>query len=241
MTERYSPPVEDLPQEQIASMHEQAERLFLNGTMRFGGPSPGHYDARDRNSVRYVADTDLVTVVCPTVRLFEQPADGILPMHKTDLPKLLIDSPLPPTDRWPNTYIRHTFLLPRGGRSNLLGAEEVAEDGPGYEHSVSAVHFTEKGEPEEEIELAILGRLSAGADQQADEGEARLTFGQLRSFHESQLSELARVYPDYARLMRPDWAPDYCMERIAGLVGLTAADEVGCDPNPYIRRVETES
>ena len=228
MNERYSLPAEHLPEEQVASIHEQAERLFVGGTMRFGGSSPGHYDSRVINSVRYADNSELITVKSPDY-------------HMTWL-KLSIDSPLPPTQRWPNTYIRHTLLVPRGGRTNLLEPDADSDDS--YVHSVSVVHFSEEGELEEEIETAILDRLSTITDKGGkEEGqqEVEQVFGQLESFQEGQLSDLRRVYPDYDQLMRSDWTLDYCAERIAMLAGLTATDEVGCAPNPYIRRVEAAS
>jgi hypothetical protein len=198
MNERATPPEAHLSKDQAEILYEQGERLFLSGTFRFGGAGEGSYEHFLRNRIRYRLDDELIDLSSPGTGYEATPPRIVII-------SFAIETPLPPTKAWPNTYVQHSYVISKLGWEDLIGAR--------YRYFVAINEYSPEGEFNGDPQGS-----SRGADLQAYKIEA-----------------IQRAYPDYAQLLRERWVTDKFGDSLNRLARLSLMDEVGCEPNPYVR------
>jgi hypothetical protein len=224
--------------EEANEFHRQAVRLFKDGLRMFDNPFT-NYEAktddhhktgikgmRYKDRLRPGAIVTLVESGDLQGLLQEQDDSGLLP-----IPAVTIDTPLPPTSKWPNSYVRETFILP----SKDLRTLEMP-----YDSTLEIAEYTQAGDSLTHRDITALeAELRPPEDSRnLEEKELleNLIYKRLNDLAARKLIEAEKAYPGFMSRFYPERISERFTDALALLIRLSLQDEVGCDPNPYIRQ-----
>lgn len=213
--------------EQAEALYEQGNRLFREGSIRFGGIGEGSYDARLANRVRYqTGDGELVTVTYAGSSVLRSIKLSLV--TSVEAVTVAIEKPLPPTGAWPNAYLQDTFMLLE---STITSPSEEER----YEWFREITEYTDDGRLNDQDNQALQAELGGEGVEATLEDYERMT-GQMTALTHRKLDELHRIYPDHVPSSVTERDPAHLRQQLQLLQRLTVRHEVGCGPSPYIRR-----
>ncbi len=233
------PPPELSLEDQADQIKNHAIGLFSASEHRFGGcfirgvETGG--DTAFRDKVRHSTATGMVTI-----NPLDFSVDGAMIVDPEAPVEVSIDTALPATLAWPNTYVREGFLL--GAHEDLrtmdtpyvyeLTVQEFASDGRHISDGGSIGLLSEPGHTDQESGDGIdreLALMVGAAEAQDDTGPELTLQGR-------KLAVMRRIFPEIMEPFQDPCLPERFQEVFRLVMALEPRHtEVGCEPNPYIR------
>jgi hypothetical protein len=179
------------------------------------------------NRVRYHADDDrLVTVHACWSEITPYGLQTVF----TNI-AVGVETPLPVTDQWPNTYIKE--VLGFGPHTEDIMGEPFSYDYEVNEYSIEGV-FDDRDRDALRSELLTRPPENTSNEDVIDDAGS-MFFVQLARLERRKLREARRIYPDEMAQFQKPCSPERFAKLLTLVASLSLADEVSCEPNPYAR------
>lgn len=215
-------------EEQVSEFHDHATRLFLDARRPFSSLTGHESDGWMFKRVRYCSDTDeLVTILAFSDDVLSDNADTSKATFNT-----VVETPLPITAEWPNNYVAENFIIPP---KNLRASKDVP-----YEYHRDLISYTPDGDRvsdpnESAVTAEILPDGQYETPEQWAESSEILT-GVLDRVTEAKFRRARQAFPGFSTLLQTGRASERFTAILNLIKCLSVANEVSCEPNPYIRR-----